>query len=134
MGGPARWIAGRGAARAHTWLYYFSYVPERQRQTRPGTNHASEIPFMFDSLDAVPGRTPQISPSERAMASLAHSCWVGFIKTGTPLCAGGTVWPSYDPAGDQLLEFGNDGAVLRTHFRKAQLDAQEKAQGDLLKP
>jgi len=124
MGAPARWIAGKASAKAPAWLYYFSYVPERQRGIRPGTNHASEIPFVFDSLDAVPGRTPLITSSERAEASLAHSCWVGFARTGRPACAGGQEWPAYTPASDQLLEFG-DPAGVRTHFRKAQLDAQE---------
>jgi len=132
MGAPARWIAAKGSGGARTWLYYFSYVPERQRATRPGTNHASEIPFVFDSLDAVPGRTPLISPSERALAALAHSCWVAFAKTGAPNCAGGQAWPAYDPSTDQLLEFGADTGV-RQHFRKAQLDAQEKAAGAILK-
>ncbi|MGA0603305.1 carboxylesterase/lipase family protein [Caulobacter sp. KR2-114] len=132
MGAPARWIAARASGGAPAWLYYFSYVPERQRQTRPGTNHASEIPFVFDSLDAVPGRTPQITPSERAIASAAHACWVGFAKTGAPACAGGLAWPAYDPATDQLMEFGNDGAAIRSHFRKPQLDAQEKAAAALL--
>jgi para-nitrobenzyl esterase len=124
MGAPARWIAARASAKAPAWLYYFSYVPERQRLTRPGTNHASEIPFVFDSLDAVPGRSALITPSERAAATLTHSCWVGFAKTGRPICAGGQAWPAYTPAGDQLLEFG-DPAGVRVHFRKAQLDAQE---------
>ena len=124
MGAPARWIAARESAKAPAWLYYFSYVPERQRLTRPGTNHASEIPFVFDSLDAVPGRSPLITPSERAVATLAHSCWVGFARTGRPACAGGQDWPAYTPASDHLLEFA-DPAVVRTHFRKAQLDAQE---------
>ena len=131
MGAPARWIAGRASAKAPAWLYYFSYVPERQRLTRPGTNHASEIPFVFDSLDAVPGRTPLITPSERAAASLAHSCWVGFAKTGRPACAGGQDWPGYTPANDQLLEVG-DPAGVRTHFRKAQLDAQEVEAASLI--
>jgi para-nitrobenzyl esterase len=134
MGAPARWIAARQSARAPAFLYYFSYVPERQRQNaegtnkyaRPGTNHASEIPFVFDSLDAVPGRTPLITPSERAAAALAHSCWVGFIRTGAPQCAGGVAWPAYRPDTDQLLEIGMDTGV-RTHFRKPQLDAQEAA-------
>jgi len=124
MGAPARWIAAKASAKAPVWLYYFSYVPERQRGIRPGTNHASEIPFVFDSLDAVPGRTPLITPSERAEATLAHSCWVGFAKTGRPACAGGQAWPAYAPASDQLMEFG-DPAGVRLHFRKAQLDAQE---------
>ena len=126
MGAPARWIAGKASARAPAWLYYFSYVPERQRGIRPGTNHASEIPFVFESLEAVPGRTPLITPSERAEATLAHSCWVGFARVGRPDCAGGQVWPAYTPATDQLLEFG-DPAGVRTHFRKAQLDTQEAA-------
>jgi para-nitrobenzyl esterase len=124
MGAPARWIAARASAKAPAWLYYFSYVPERQRLTRPGTNHASEIPFVFDSLEAVPGRAALITPSERATATLTHSCWVGFAKTGRPSCAGGQAWPAYSPANDQLLEFGDPSGV-RVHFRKAQLDAQE---------
>jgi para-nitrobenzyl esterase len=124
MGAPARWIAARASAKSPAWLYYFSYVPERQRGIRPGTNHASEIPFVFDSLDAVPGRTPLITPSERAEATLAHSCWVAFARSGRPACAGGVDWPAYAPASDQLLEFG-DPVGVRTHFRKAQLDAQE---------
>ncbi len=131
MGAPARWIAAHAAGGAKAWLYYFSYVPERQRQTRPGTNHASEIPFVFDSLDAVPGRTPLITPSERAAAALTHSCWVAFAKTGVPTCVNGQAWPAYDPNTDQLLEVGVESGV-RQHFRKPQLDAQEKAAGDLL--
>ncbi len=130
MGAPARWIAARAAKGAPSWLYYFSYVPERQRQTRPGTNHASEIPFVFDSLDAVPGRTPLITPSERAAAALTHACWVAFARTGTPTC-GEVRWPRYDPSKDQLLEIGMDVGV-RQHFRKPQLDAQEEAARNLL--
>ena len=129
MGAPARWIAAKASAKAPAWLYYFSYVPERQRAIRPGTNHASEIPFVFDSLDAIPGRGPLITPSERSEATLAHSCWVGFARTGRPDCAaGGQTWPSYSPATDQLMEFGDPPGV-RTHFRKTQLDAQEAAAG-----
>jgi para-nitrobenzyl esterase len=130
MGAPARWIAARASSGAPSWLYYFSYVPERQRATRPGTNHASEIPFVFDSLDAVPGRTPLITSSERAAAALAHSCWVTFAKSGRPDCAGQT-WPTYDPNTDQLLEIGIESGV-RTHFRKVQLDAQERTAKALL--
>jgi para-nitrobenzyl esterase len=54
-----------------------------------------------------------------------HACWVTFAKTGTPKC-GGQAWPAYTPAGDQLMEFGATSGV-RTHFRKAQLDAEQAA-------
>ncbi|MEP6968113.1 MAG: carboxylesterase family protein, partial [Pseudomonadota bacterium] len=131
FGAPARWIAARASAGAPAYLYYFSYVPERQRGIRPGTNHASEIPFVFDSLDAIPGRTALIKPSERAEARLAHSCWVGFARTGRPICADGQAWPAYTPATDPLLEFGDPPGV-RTHFRKSELDVQEKAADRLI--
>jgi len=128
MGAPARWIATRTSLRAPAWLYYFSYVPERQRGTRPGTNHASEIVFFFDSVDQIPGRTALITPSERAEVRLAHACFVAFATLGRPDCAG---WPRYTLTGDQLLEFGDPPAV-RSHFRKAELDAQEAAAADLI--
>ena len=131
FGAPARWIARREHRGAPVWLSYFSYVPERQRTTRPGTNHASEIPFVFDSLDAVPGRTPLVTPSERALTRLAHSCWVAFAWRGVPTCDG-QAWPAYDPSTDQLLEFGIDTGV-RTAFRRRQLDAHEAANAALLR-
>jgi para-nitrobenzyl esterase len=140
MAAPARWLSARHSARAPAYLYYFSYVPERQRQNaegtnpyaRPGTNHASEIPFAFDSLDAVPGRTPLITPSERKAAAITHACWVGFIKTGAPACGAGVAWPAYRPDTDQLLEL-NDAPAVRTSFRKPQLDLQERVAAGLLK-
>jgi para-nitrobenzyl esterase len=131
MAGPARWIAAQASRRAPAWLYYFSYVPERQRSIRPGTNHASEIPFVFDSLDAIPGRSALVTPSERAAATLAHSCWVGFARSGKPNCAGGQAWPGYSPNTGELIEFG-DPPGLRSNFRQPQLDAQEKAVSALL--
>ena len=126
FGGPARWIAARAAAGRPSWLYYFSYVPERQRGTRPGTNHASEIPFFFDSIGAIPGRMALAQASERNLTALAHACWVAFARTSVPACPN-TPWPAYDPATDQLLHF-DEVTVLETFFRKPQLDAVEKVE------
>ncbi len=130
VGAPARWFAHKAGEHAPSYLYHFSYVPERERQTRPGTNHASEVPFVFDSLDAVPGRTPKITPSERAAATFTHACVVGFVKTGTPSCPD-LAWPAYDPARDKLLEIGLETGV-RTNFHKPQLELFEQRQADLL--
>jgi para-nitrobenzyl esterase len=126
MGAPARWYAAQQTQhRAPAWLYYFSYVPERQRGERPGVNHASEIPFVFDSIDAIPGRSALAQPSERAVTRLAHACWVAFAKTGKPDCAGGA-WPRYDARREAVFEFG-DPARVRERFRKRELDVQETA-------
>lgn len=129
FGAPARWIAARAAPGKPSWLYYFSYVPERQRGSRPGTNHASEIPFFFDSIDAIPGRTALAQASERNLTALAHACWVAFARTSVPTCPN-TPWPAYDPSTDQLLHFDQD-TVLETGFRRAQMEAQERANAAL---
>jgi para-nitrobenzyl esterase len=63
------------------------------------------------------------------MAALMHSCWVAFAKTGTPTCASGPAWPAYNPATDQLMEFGSQAGV-RTNFRKAELDTAQTAEAN----
>ena len=95
---------------------------------RPGVNHATEIPFVFDSVDAVANWAAHAKSADRAESTYAHSCWVAFAKTGRPDCAGPPAWPSYDPATDRLLDF-DDPAKVREHFRKPQLDAQQAAAG-----
>ena len=63
-----------------------------------------------------------------------HSCWVSFAKTGKPVCgAGDPAWPAYDPTSDQLMQFDAPAAIV-AHYRKAQLDAQQAAQGAALAP
>ena len=64
-----------------------------------------------------------VNAKDQQVASLMHACWVSFAKTGAPKC-GSETWPAYTPAKDQLMEFGTTSGV-RTHFRKAQLDAEE---------
>ena len=127
MGAPARWIAGKQSAKAPAWLYYFSYVRVVRRGKIPGANHTSENPYVFDSQMGIPNYADQIQAEDRAMAALVHSCWVSFAKTGAPTCTAAPVWPAYNRASDQLMEFAVGGAKTQAGFRKAQRDAVEKA-------
>jgi para-nitrobenzyl esterase len=127
MGGPARWIAGKASTGAPAYLYHFSYVATAQRGKVPGASHGSEIVYVFGNGDKVPGRR-LTSSQDKDMEALMHACWVAFAKTGKPTCGSGAAWPAYDPAADQLMEFGVDPGV-RTNFRKAFLDADQKAAG-----
>ena len=126
MGGPARWVAGQEAGGAPAFLYHFSYVLDAQRPTSKGAAHASEIPYVFDTWDKIGplGEGMPVSAADNAITKRVHSCWVSFAKTGRPACAGGPDWPAYTPAGDTLMEF-DQAPHLETHFRKAQLDAEE---------
>jgi para-nitrobenzyl esterase len=124
MGAPARWIAARASAGKPAWLYHFSYIGGRFRPAMTRAAHAAEIQYVFEYWGR---RTPMsvVTDEDKAMASLMHACWVAFAKTSVPQC-GGQPWPAYDPASDQLMEFGASSGV-RAHFRKAPLDAQEAA-------
>ena len=130
MGAPARWIAGKSSATAPTWLYYFSYVRVKQRARLPGANHASEIPYVFNSQDVIPVYSSEIVDEDRVVARLMHSCMAGFVKTGKPACQGQD-WPAYAPSSDQLLEFGQSSGV-RNHWRRPELDAAERQNAAML--
>ena len=123
MGGPARWVAAQASGGQPAWLYYFSYVGARFRPAMTTAFHSAEIQYVFEYWGR---RTPMsvVSDEDKAMATLMHSCWVAFAKTGAPACASGPAWPAYDPRTDQLMEFGADSGV-RTHFRKSRLDAAQ---------
>ncbi len=122
MGGPARWIAGKESSGKPAWLYYFSYVGSRFPPSKTRASHADEIQYVWEYWGR---RTPMsmVSAKDQEVASLMHACWVSFAKTGLPKC-GNQAWPAYSPQTDQLMEFGVSSGV-RTHFRKAQLDAEE---------
>lgn len=123
FGGPARWVAKTASGGEPAWLYHFSYVATRMRPAVTTSAHAAEIPYVWEYWGR---RTPMsmVSAEDRQVSALMHGCWVSFAKTGTPAC-GREAWPAYDPAKDQLMEFGAESGV-RTHFRKVQLDAQER--------
>jgi para-nitrobenzyl esterase len=129
MGAPARWVARKQSAHAPAWLYYFSYVRVVRRGRLPGANHASEIPYVFDTQALVPNYAAEIVDEDRALAKVMHSCWVAFAKTGAPTCVGAPAWPTYTPASDQAMEFGLATGV-RTHLRKPELDAVEAQRAD----
>ncbi|HVY88327.1 MAG TPA: carboxylesterase family protein [Hyphomonadaceae bacterium] len=141
-GAPARYIAKQSADGKPSWLYFFSYVATARRSPEsPGASHASEISYVYGGMTrplgggapaaaggpnaatpaAAPPAPPPPSDEDKAMATLMHSCWAAFAKTGTPTCASGPAWPKYDPATDQLMEFGSPSGV-RTNFRKEALD------------
>jgi para-nitrobenzyl esterase len=122
MGGPARWVAAEAARGKPAWLYHFSYVATRMRPGVTTSAHAAEIPYVWEYWGR---RTPMsvVSEEDKQVATLMHACWVAFAKSGVPQC-GGTPWPAYDPAKDQLMEFGASSGV-KANFRKTQLDAQQ---------
>lgn len=58
-----------------------------------GAPHASEIPYVFGTLDTRWG-AESASPEDQAISSLMNSYWIRFAKTGDPNGAGLPEWRS----------------------------------------
>ena len=79
-------------AEAHagpTWMYRFDYWSPAF-DGKLGACHATEIPFVFDTLDDVTIRPLIGDDPPQAVADVAHAAWVRFVADGDP------GWPRYD--------------------------------------
>lgn len=118
---PARFVAGTLAAdRVPAWEYRFSYVAASLRNKWLGAYHASEIPYVFDTVGVKYGSA--LAPSDAAIAKQANEYWLNFAKTGNPNGAGLPHWPAYRSASDELMNFTNHGPVGEADPWKKQLD------------
>jgi len=118
---PARMLARAHAqAGRPTYLYQFSYVAEAKRAKEPGAGHASEIPYVFDTLART---SPKATAQDRAAAAAASARWTSFAAGGRP----GADWPLYDPAADTLIDIGPAGAAPLSKRTRDRLDFLEAA-------
>ena len=104
--------------------YRFSYVAESMRKEwGRGAPHATEIPFVFDTVEARYGK--DLKPADKATAEAANAYWVNFAKTGNPNGKGLPVWPAYKADTDQLMDFSLEGPQPKADPWKARLDLVE---------
>jgi para-nitrobenzyl esterase len=121
---PARFtVRVMRAAGQPAYEYRFSYVAESLRGQQKGAPHASEIPFVFNTVAARYG--DKLTASDKAAAQAAHAYWVAFAKTGDPNGAGQPNWPVYDAEKDVLMNFTLDGPVAQADPWKERLDLIE---------
>jgi len=113
------------------WRYWFDYVAENSRDLYPhGTWHGNEIPYVFNTLDALsPSDGRDYTATDRAFAATVSACWVAFARDATEfsnqLCSESSCrWPAWRPADDLMLSFGNEGRAdiaLKTRFMRRRL-------------
>jgi para-nitrobenzyl esterase len=121
---PARFIAKQVSASGEpAYAYRFSYVAVSMRKEWDGAPHATEIPFVFDTVKARYGDTLQAPDTATAVA--ANTYWAAFAKTGNPNGGGLPNWPSYNAKADVILDFANNGPVAMADPWKARLDLTE---------
>jgi para-nitrobenzyl esterase len=118
----ARLLAGRGQS---VYEFRFSYVAESLRATLRGAPHASEIPYVFDTVATKYGK--DLTPADQAIARTVHGYWVSFARTGTPEVPGGPAWPRYQSQSDPILNFTAQGPIAGPDPWRARLDLAERA-------
>ena len=123
---PARAIARLLSARGErVYEYRFSYVASSLRNVyTSGAPHATEIPFVFDTVRAHYGA--QTLRADETMAREMHAYWVAFAKTGRPDPKGLPVWPAYHAHSDELMNFTEHGPVPEQDPWKRRLDVAQR--------
>jgi para-nitrobenzyl esterase len=87
------------------YAYRFSYVAESTK--RPGAQHASDIPFFFDTQAIKLGTAA--TARDNAVGDAISSYVVNFARSGNPNGANLPAWPRYAPAADVIMDFAADG-------------------------
>lgn len=141
---PARYLARRQAAKGvPVWLYRFSYVATGARDGDKGAEHASELPYLFGTLDRAPPlySTTQLimywllsqvgihslerrqnSADDYNIGNDMQDAWIAFARSGDPNRPGSHSWPRYSADVDALMTFSNDGPMVGPDPIKARLD------------
>jgi para-nitrobenzyl esterase len=123
---PARFIAKTMAAQGpKAYVFRFSYVAESMRKQWHGAPHATEIPYVFDTVAAKYGR--ELTASDEAAAKATILYWTNFAKSGDPNspAAAPTPWPAYDAKTEGIIDFTNDGPKAGPDPWKSRLDLIE---------
>jgi len=101
------WIeAQKASGRAEIYRYRFDRAPPvrpgwfgDRDASQAGAFHAGDIPYVLDTLDAMPW---DYAAADRAAAATASAYWLNFVKTGNPSGPGLPLWPSYRTSGEVM--------------------------------
>jgi len=94
-----------------------------QRLSRDaGAFHAGELLYVFDNLHAFPWL---IDDADRALARLAPSYWINFVKTGDPNGPGLPHWPSYRSADAPVMALAEPASAGPEEGRERHIFLQE---------
>jgi carboxylesterase type B len=96
------WAVARAMANSGkgTWRYLFT---KRRAEVTAGPNHGDEVPYVFGSLASSQDGT--YDAADEALSATMMEIWVRFASSSDP-SGGGIVWPPYDRALENYLEFG----------------------------
>jgi len=92
-----RMARSQTAAGHQSFLYLFDHAYPASEAANLHAFHASELPYMFGTLERTPPRWPKIpdTADERRLSDAMVSYWTSFVRTGQPAAASAAPWPPY---------------------------------------
>jgi para-nitrobenzyl esterase len=84
-----------------SYLYFFDHGYPAADAAHLHAFHASELPYVFGTLDGTPPLWPKIpaAPGEQALSAAMLDYWTSFARSGRPQAAGAPDWPAYGSTG-----------------------------------
>jgi para-nitrobenzyl esterase len=84
------------------YLYLFDHGYPAMEAAGLHAFHASELPYVFGTIDTLPPRWPAIPAGDRGLSDTMIGYWTSFARTGKPVAPGAPVWPVWGTRGDFL--------------------------------
>jgi para-nitrobenzyl esterase len=118
----ARW---NSESKQPTYLYQFNRGAPGHPEI--GAVHASEVPYVFGTLDEPNPTRPNYVAADYAISKAMQEYWTNFAKTGDPDGNGVPAWPKYQADTGQFLEFTDGGPIVSSHLRQKQCEVFAEA-------
>jgi para-nitrobenzyl esterase len=92
-----RLVRAQTRVAAQGYLYYFDHGYPAADEAGLHAFHASEIPYVFGTLDRTTPNWPKIpnTPAEKRLSDAMLDYWSSFARDGVPRAAGGPEWRPY---------------------------------------
>lgn len=99
-----RLVRKQAAIGQESFLYYFDHDYPSAAAADLTAFHASEVPFVFGTFEAIPAGWPAIpnTPRERQLADAMLDYWTSFARSGGPSATNGPAWESFAAAGSYM--------------------------------
>lgn len=99
-----RLVRNQLARGAPAFLYYFDHGYAAADSAGLHAFHASELPFVFGTLDATPPNWPKIpaTPPETRLSEAMVGYWTGFARTGRPQAPKQPEWAAFGARGPYM--------------------------------
>jgi para-nitrobenzyl esterase len=110
---PAIDLAEAHSAHAEAFMYLFTH-PSTAFDGVLGAAHATEIPYVFDTLDhrSTTFLLGEVTDARRELADRMSSAWAAFATDGDPSTAALGDWPRYDADRRATMRLDTDAEVV----------------------